>query len=219
MRIFGGERMQNLMLRLGMEEDVPIESKLITKRIAAAQKAVEAQNFEARKHLLEYDDVMNKQRQAVYGMRRKLLEGDDQKERILEIMRGHPGRVHRHALPGEDASRSTWDLDQPARPTSSPSSASRSTPQELPALDRREIEDDDLRAAAEEVSGEGRHCSGAELMRETERMIMLQRHRQPVEGPPAVDGPPEGRHRHCAATARRIRWSSTRRNPTSCSRT
>jgi preprotein translocase subunit SecA len=75
LRIFGGERMQNLMLRLGMEEDVPIESKLITKRIAAAQKAVEAQNFESRKHLLEYDDVMNKQRQAVYGMRRALLEG------------------------------------------------------------------------------------------------------------------------------------------------
>ena len=82
MRIFGGERMQNLMLRLGMEEDVPIESKLITKRIADAQKAVEAQNFASRKHLLEYDDVMNKQRQAVYGMRRALLEGEDQKERV-----------------------------------------------------------------------------------------------------------------------------------------
>jgi preprotein translocase subunit SecA len=67
--------MQNLMLRLGMEEDVPIESKLITKRIAAAQKAVEAQNFSARKHILEYDDVMNKQRKAIYGWRRQLLEG------------------------------------------------------------------------------------------------------------------------------------------------
>src|SRR6202162_1278170 len=88
MRIFGGERMQNLMLRLGMEEDVPIESKLITKRIAAAQKAVEAQNFAARKHILEYDDVMNKQRQAVYGMRRHLLEGQDQRERVHEIIEG-----------------------------------------------------------------------------------------------------------------------------------
>src|SRR5512142_1527562 len=88
MRIFGGERMQNLMLRLGMEEDVPIESKMITKRIAAAQKAVEAQNFEARKHLLEYDDVMNKQRQAVYSMRNKLLEGEDQKPHVLEIIEG-----------------------------------------------------------------------------------------------------------------------------------
>jgi preprotein translocase subunit SecA len=88
LRIFGGERMQNLMLRLGMEEDVPIESKLITKRIAAAQKAVEAQHFASRKHVLEYDDVMNKQRQAVYGMRRQLLEGENQKERIVEIVRG-----------------------------------------------------------------------------------------------------------------------------------
>ena len=79
LRIFGGDRMQRLMLRLGMEEDVPIESKLITKRILKAQEAVEAQHFEARKHLLEYDDVNNKQRQAVYGMRRQLLEGMEQK--------------------------------------------------------------------------------------------------------------------------------------------
>ncbi len=88
LRIFGGERMQGLMLRLGMEEDVPIESGLITKRIAAAQKAVEAQNFASRKHVLEYDDVMNKQRNAVYGMRRALLEGQNQKEKILEIVSG-----------------------------------------------------------------------------------------------------------------------------------
>ena len=105
LRIFGGERMQNLMLRLGMEEDVPIESKLITKRIAKAQEAVEAQNFEARKHLLEYDDVKNKQRQAVYGMRRQLLEGVDQKERVMEMVRGIVGPVHRHALPRRQAPR------------------------------------------------------------------------------------------------------------------
>jgi preprotein translocase subunit SecA len=88
LRIFGGDRMQNLMLRLGMEEDVPIESRLITKRIEAAQKTVEAQNFASRKHVLEYDDVMNKQRQAVYSMRRQLLEGTNQKERVLEMVRG-----------------------------------------------------------------------------------------------------------------------------------
>ena len=91
LRIFGGERMQNLMLRLGMEEDMPIESKLITRRIAAAQKAVEAQHFASRKHVLEYDDVMNKQRQAVYSMRRQLLEGKNQKERIQDIVRGIVG--------------------------------------------------------------------------------------------------------------------------------
>ena len=83
MRIFAKEWVSNLLQRLGMEEGVPIESKMITRRIEAAQKAVEGQNFEARKHLLEYDDVMNKQRQAVYGLRRQLLEGIDQKELIL----------------------------------------------------------------------------------------------------------------------------------------
>jgi len=84
MRIFAKEWVSNLLQRLGMEEGIPIESRLITRRIEAAQKAVEAQNFEARKHLLEYDDVMNKQREAVYGLRHQLLEGVDQKELILE---------------------------------------------------------------------------------------------------------------------------------------
>ena len=84
MRIFAKEWVSNLLQRLGMEEGVPIESRMISSRIEAAQKAVEGQNFEARKHLLEYDDVMNKQRTAVYGLRGQLLEGLDQKELILE---------------------------------------------------------------------------------------------------------------------------------------
>ncbi len=84
MRIFMKQWIGSLLERLGMEEDVPIESKMISKRIEGAQKAVEAQNFEARKHLLEYDDVMNKQREAVYGLRRQLLEGVEQRELILE---------------------------------------------------------------------------------------------------------------------------------------
>ena len=84
MRIFAKEWVSTLLQRLGMEEGVPIESKLITKRIETAQKAVEGQHFESRKHLLEYDDVMNKQRGAVYGLRRRLLEGMDQKDLILE---------------------------------------------------------------------------------------------------------------------------------------
>jgi preprotein translocase subunit SecA len=75
MRIFGGERIKNLMLRLGMEEGVPIESGLVSKRIEGAQKSVEAHNFSIRKRLLEYDDVMNKQREAIYTIRRQLLEG------------------------------------------------------------------------------------------------------------------------------------------------
>jgi len=84
MRIFAKEWISNLLQRLGMEEGVPIESRLISRRIEKSQEAVEAQNFEARKHLLEYDDVMNKQREAVYGLRHLLLQGVDQKELILE---------------------------------------------------------------------------------------------------------------------------------------
>jgi preprotein translocase subunit SecA len=84
MRIFAKQWVSTLLERLGMEEGVPIESKMISNRIEGAQKAVEAQNFESRKHLLEYDDVMNKQREAVYGLRRRLLEGVEQKDLILE---------------------------------------------------------------------------------------------------------------------------------------
>jgi len=85
MRIFiPKEWVSKMLQRLGMEEGVPIESKMMTRRVENAQKAVEAQHFESRKHLLEYDDVMNKQREAVYGLRRRLLEGVDQKDLILE---------------------------------------------------------------------------------------------------------------------------------------
>jgi preprotein translocase subunit SecA len=85
MRIFfAKEWVSTLLQRLGMEEGVPIESRLISRRIEKAQQQVEGQHFEARKHLLEYDDVMNKQREAVYGLRRQLLEGVDQKDLILE---------------------------------------------------------------------------------------------------------------------------------------
>ncbi len=85
MRIFGGERVKALMFRLGMTEGVPIESGLISRRIENAQKSVEAQNFDARKHLLEYDDVMNKQREAIYAIRRSALEGKDQRDYVLGI--------------------------------------------------------------------------------------------------------------------------------------
>jgi len=84
MRIFAREWVSTLLQRMGMEEGVPIESKMISNRIEAAQKAVETQNFESRKHVLEYDDVMNKQREAVYGLRRQLMTGVDQKQLITE---------------------------------------------------------------------------------------------------------------------------------------
>src|ERR1041384_3928746 len=82
MRICGGERVKNLMLSLGMEKGVAIESRLVSKRIESAQKSVEAHNFSIRKHLLEYDDVMNRQRETIYGLRRELLENSGAREFI-----------------------------------------------------------------------------------------------------------------------------------------
>ena len=110
MRIFAKEWVSNLLQRLGMEEGVPIESRMISRRIEAAQKAVEAQNFEARKHLLEYDDVMNKQREAVYGLRRRLLEGLDQKDLIIEdYVSGILGDILEQFCPAK-AHADDWDL-------------------------------------------------------------------------------------------------------------
>src|SRR3989454_2195882 len=83
MRIFAGDKVKALMQRLGMEEGVAIESKMVSKRIEAAQKSVEGRNFESRKHLLEYDDVMNKQRETIYGLRRQLMEQPDQREYLI----------------------------------------------------------------------------------------------------------------------------------------
>jgi preprotein translocase subunit SecA len=83
MRIFGGDRLMGWMEKLGMEEGIPIEHGMVTRSIERAQKQVEGRNFEARKHLLEYDDVMNKQRESVYTLRRSILEGREGKEYIL----------------------------------------------------------------------------------------------------------------------------------------
>jgi len=85
MRIFASEKVSSIMQRLGMEEDVPIESRLISKRIESAQKQVEAHNFSIRKHLLEYDDVMNQQRKTIYGLREQFLSKSDQKDYLLEL--------------------------------------------------------------------------------------------------------------------------------------
>src|SRR5207249_7567929 len=85
MRIFGSDRISGLMLKLGMEEGVPIEHGMVTKSIERAQRQVEAQNFAIRKHLLEYDDVMNKQRTAVYDMRRMILEGKDTENHVVNL--------------------------------------------------------------------------------------------------------------------------------------
>ena len=171
MRIFGGERMQRLMLRLGMEEDVPIESKLITKRIQKAQEAVEAQNFESRKHLLEYDDVNNKQRQAIYGMRRQLLEGMDQKERVMDMVRGLIEQYLDKRCP-EHSHPDTWDL--PGLKTDVLSQfGSKIETSEFGSMNRQEIEDAIVERLAQKYQ-EKEDLVGPDTMRQTERIIMLQ---------------------------------------------
>ena len=171
MRIFGGERMQNLMLRLGMEEDVPIESGLISKRIAKAQEAVEAQNFASRKHLLEYDDVMNKQRQAVYSMRRGLLEGKDQKERVVEIIEGIVGASMDRRCP-ERTHPSQFDLTGLQSDILSAFGV-KVNPEDLGQMSGPEIEEH-VKALLTKRYQEKEDLIGPEAMREAERIIMLQ---------------------------------------------
>ena len=110
MRIFAKQWVSVLLEKLGMEEGVPIESRMISKRIEGAQKAVEAQNFESRKHLLEYDDVMNKQREAVYALRRQLLEGVEQRELILEDYVGGILSGLLDEFAGENVRPDQWNL-------------------------------------------------------------------------------------------------------------
>ncbi len=87
MRLFGGERLQNMMEKFDLDEDTPIENKMLTKAIENAQTTVESRNFQSRKSVLEYDDVMNKQREIIYAQRREVLDGKDLKETVMNMMR------------------------------------------------------------------------------------------------------------------------------------
>ncbi|HVN82655.1 MAG TPA: preprotein translocase subunit SecA [Terriglobia bacterium] len=110
MRVFASEKVSNIMQRLGMEEGVPIESRLVSKRIEAAQKQVEAHNFTIRKHLLEYDDVMNQQRKTIYGLRKKFLEEPSQNEYLLNLTEDViQDFLDRHCQ--ADSDPSTWDTE------------------------------------------------------------------------------------------------------------
>jgi preprotein translocase subunit SecA len=171
LRIFGGEKMQNLMLRLGMEEDVPIESKMITNRIRKAQEAVEAQNFEARKHLLEYDDVNNKQRQTVYGLRRQLLEGADQKQRVMEMVQGIVEQYVDMRC-AEDKHPDTWDLGTLRNDVLTQFGA-RIEIAEMGSMTRQEIVNH-ICDRLQQKYQEKEDLIGADIMRQTERIIMLQ---------------------------------------------
>jgi preprotein translocase subunit SecA len=114
MRIFASDWVRKMMDRLGMEEDIPIESRMVSKSIERAQKQVEGRNFEIRKHLLEYDDVMNKQRVAVYKLRRQILEGAEGRNYILRVIDEVVGSLIDEFCP-EEADPDDWDRDSLAR--------------------------------------------------------------------------------------------------------
>ncbi|MGH2399409.1 MAG: preprotein translocase subunit SecA, partial [bacterium] len=110
MRLFAGQRIAGIMDRLGIDEDTPIEHPLVTRQIESAQKKVEQHHFDMRKHVLEYDDVMNVQRKVIYGERRKVLFGDNIRENILDIIERLIGElVDVHCAP--DAGREGWELE------------------------------------------------------------------------------------------------------------
>ncbi len=110
LRIFGSDRIKGLMEKLGMEEGVPIEAKMVTRAIENAQKRVEAHHFEMRKHLLEYDDVMNKQREVIYSMRRDILETTDVLDQIKEIASAILDSIVDLHLP-ESEHFDDWDIE------------------------------------------------------------------------------------------------------------
>ena len=110
LRIFGSDRISGLMAKLGMEEDVPIEHRMVSKAIENAQKKVENHNFEMRKHILEYDDVMNQQRKVIYEQRRQILAGTDLKDEVLGLAEELLDGVLGFYCP-ENAYPETWDIN------------------------------------------------------------------------------------------------------------
>ena len=173
MRIFAKAWVSTLLERLGMEEGVPIESRMISKRIEGAQKAVESQNFESRKHLLEYDDVMNKQREAVYGLRRQLLLAVEQREIILEDYLSNILSAMLDQFTPEDKHPEQWDIKglkgRLIEQFGFDLNTSGLDPLEITRHELGEGIYDKLRAeyAAKEA------ILGAEAMRYHERMVML----------------------------------------------
>jgi preprotein translocase subunit SecA len=109
MRIFGSDNISGIMDKLGMEEDEPIEHKLVTSSIEQAQKKIEARNFNIRKQVLEYDDVMNQQREVIYGQRRKILEQADLRPTIMDFVNKIVDRTLAMYIPPESYS-DQWDL-------------------------------------------------------------------------------------------------------------
>ena len=172
LRLFASDNIASIMDKLGMGEDDPIEHKLITRSIERAQKKVEARNFDTRKHVLEYDDVMNQQREVIYSQRRKVLMGDNLRDNVLgmihEIIAAEMNQYCNEKLYPEE-----WSLDdliQDAEQTYAPEG--RLKKDELEAMSRDEVEDV-LKAIAEEAYHQRELLFGEENMRELEKVVML----------------------------------------------
>ncbi len=173
MRLFASDRISRIMGKLGMEEGEPIEHPWVTKAIQTAQKRVEAYNFEIRKHLLEYDDVMNKQRQVIYAERRRILESEDLKDHILEMIGDVLDQLV-ETYTNEDTYPEEWDLARLSEAVKQRFDVELSfSPEEVPHLTRALVRDrlEEVFKGAYEAK---ERQLGSPTMRFLERMILLQ---------------------------------------------
>ncbi len=172
MRIFGSDRLSGLMKRLGMEEGVPIEHRWVTRSIERAQSQVEGRNFDTRKHLLEYDDVMNKQREEIYRLRKEILTGTLGHEYVVALAEDvSEDYVDRHCPAAKDPSE--WDLGA-FDATAFETYGFRPTEKGITRDGTNAEMKDRLRAHVRATYEEKEAAIGAPLLREYERFFMLQ---------------------------------------------
>jgi len=173
LRIFGSERISSIMDRLGIDEDQPIEHRLVTKAIENAQRKVEAHNFEIRKHLLEYDNVMNQQREVIYSQRREVLAGEDLKDSVMEMIEEQTeGIVDLYAE--EKAHPEDWDLKGLQDAAFQQFSFRWAVPSEEGNGLNRDHLKELLLNRAKEIYQKKEEEFGAETLRYLEKVIMLQ---------------------------------------------
>ncbi|MEE0415318.1 MAG: preprotein translocase subunit SecA [Oscillospiraceae bacterium] len=174
MRLFGGERVQAAMERMNIDEDMPIESKMLTRSIQQAQTTVESRNFQARKSVLEYDDVMNKQREIIYGQRRQVLEGMDVKDVIMNMMNTSITHLVQNAFSGIQHldMTSCQELLRQVEGVYFPKYAVRFSQEQLDAMDAQAVTDAFTQAAAGYYQQKEDEFT-APVMREVERVVLL----------------------------------------------
>ena len=174
MRLFGGERVQAAMERMKIDEDMPIESKMLTRSIQQAQTTVESRNFQARKSVLEYDDVMNKQREIIYGQRRQVLEGMDVKDVIMNMMNTSITHLVQNAFSGVHHldMTSCQELLRQVEGLYFPKYAVRFTQEQLDTMDAQAVIDAFTQAAAAYYQQKEDEFTSP-VMREVERVVLL----------------------------------------------